>query len=67
MGGLFYCWRMLSYISHFTGGSAGDPNMCEPDFGKIASCMADGRDHVPCCQAAAVPEVCQVKRNMILE
>jgi hypothetical protein len=46
-------------VTNILGGSAGNPTECESDFPAIASCMADGRDHVPCCQAAGIPEVCQ--------
>ena len=46
-------------LTKILGGRAGNPNACESDFPQIASCMADGRDHVPCCVAAGIPEVCQ--------
>ncbi len=41
-------------------GRAGEnPSECEDDFKRIVRCMADGRNHVPCCEAANVPAVCQ--------
>ena len=36
-----------------------NPAECEEDFGAIVRCMADGRNHVPCCQKANVPDLCQ--------
>ena len=46
-------------VTNILGGAAGNPTECEDDFPIIAECMADGRDHVPCCKAAGIPEVCQ--------
>ena len=35
------------------------PTECESDFPAIVECMAAGRNHVPCCEKALVPDVCQ--------
>lgn len=35
------------------------PTECEAHFPSIVSCMADGRNHVPCCEKAGIPDVCQ--------
>ncbi|ODM96583.1 Ig-like and fibronectin type-III domain-containing protein C25G4.10 [Orchesella cincta] len=40
-------------------GTTGEPNQCEDEFPKIVKCMADGRDHVPCCIREQVPDICQ--------
>ena len=34
------------------------PTECEADFPNIVNCMADGRDHLPCCLDQGIPEVC---------
>ena len=31
---------------------------CEDDLDKIYSCLADGRNHAPCCLDSGVPELC---------
>lgn len=36
-----------------------DPEACEKDFPSIVKCMADGRNHVPCCKKKQVPDLCQ--------
>ena len=39
--------------------SAGtSPTECEADFPQIVSCMADGRDHLPCCLGQGIPSAC---------
>ena len=38
--------------------SGTSPTQCEADFPNIVSCMADGRDHLPCCLSQGIPEVC---------
>jgi len=40
-----------------TGGTS--PTECEADFPRIVTCMADGRDHEPCCREAGVPDACR--------
>ena len=40
-------------IDNIMEGKAGqNPSACEPDFKKIVRCMADGRNHIPCCERA---------------
>lgn len=36
-----------------------EAEMCESDFPKIVKCMADGRNHAPCCEKAHIPDLCQ--------
>ncbi|XP_045488804.1 Ig-like and fibronectin type-III domain-containing protein 2 isoform X1 [Pieris rapae] len=40
-------------------GTGQDPETCQPDFPSIVKCMADGRNHVPCCIQEKVPDICQ--------
>ncbi|XP_012543960.1 Ig-like and fibronectin type-III domain-containing protein 1 isoform X2 [Bombyx mori] len=40
-------------------GTGQDPETCQPDFPAIVKCMADGRNHVPCCVQEHVPDICQ--------
>lgn len=48
-------------IHNIIDGTAGvDPDVCESDFPRIVKCMADGRNHLPCCQRKKIPDVCQV-------
>lgn len=49
------------YISHkyYAGSTGQDPENCERDFPSIVKCMADGRNHVPCCIQERVPDICQ--------
>ena len=35
------------------------PSECEKDFPNIVDCMADGKNHVPCCDKAQIPDLCQ--------
>ena len=45
-------------IKNILEGSTGSsPSQCEADFPNIVSCMADGRDHMPCCLDQGIPEV----------
>ena len=47
-------------IKNILEGSTGiHPSKCDPHFKKIVKCMADGRNHVPCCERNQVPDVCQ--------
>ncbi|XP_065215789.1 Ig-like and fibronectin type-III domain-containing protein 1 isoform X2 [Planococcus citri] len=41
------------------GNTGQDPEQCEADFPAIVRCMADGRNHVPCCVQEGVPDICQ--------
>lgn len=36
---------------------------CEEDFPNIVTCMADGRDHLPCCIDQGIPQVPNVMIN----
>lgn len=48
-------------IHNILDGTAGiEPDACEADFPRIVRCMADGRNHQPCCQTKKIPDVCQV-------
>eukprot|EP00095_Tigriopus_kingsejongensis_P012676 maker-scaffold22_size673200-snap-gene-3.19 protein:Tk12676 transcript:maker-scaffold22_size673200-snap-gene-3.19-mRNA-1 annotation:"ig-like and fibronectin type-iii domain-containing protein" len=47
-------------IRNILEGKAGsNPAECEKDFPNIVLCMADGKNHAPCCQEAQVPDICQ--------
>lgn len=48
-------------IHNIIDGTAGvEPDVCETDFPSIVKCMADGRNHLPCCERKKIPDVCQV-------
>jgi hypothetical protein len=47
-------------IKNILEGTTGiHPTKCDPFFANIVSCMADGKNHVPCCERNNVPDVCQ--------
>lgn len=46
-------------VLSFLGSTGQDPENCETDFPAIVRCMADGRNHVPCCIQERVPDICQ--------
>ena len=47
-------------ISNIMGGKTKvNPGNCEPSFPTIVSCLADDRDHEPCCLEAGVPPYCR--------
>ncbi|TRY80837.1 hypothetical protein TCAL_04329 [Tigriopus californicus] len=47
-------------IRNILEGKAGqNPAECEEEFPDIVMCMADGRNHVPCCEEARIPDICQ--------
>lgn len=51
-------------IHNIIDGTAGvEPDICESDFPRIVKCMADGRNHLPCCERKKIPDVCQVKET----
>lgn len=50
-----YC--VLHNIIDGTTGT--EPEACETDFPSIVQCMADGRNHVACCDSKKVPDLCQ--------
>lgn len=48
-------------VHNILDGTTGiDPESCEMDFPNIVKCMADGRNHMPCCEKRGVPDLCQV-------
>lgn len=47
-------------IHNILDGTTGiEPEACENDFPNIIKCMADGRNHMPCCQRKKIPDLCQ--------
>lgn len=53
--------RGFCNIHSIIDGTAGvEPDVCELDFPRIVKCMADGRNHLPCCERKKIPDVCQV-------
>ncbi|KDR18237.1 Ig-like and fibronectin type-III domain-containing protein 1 [Zootermopsis nevadensis] len=53
------CFGFCNIQSILEGNTGQDPENCEKDFPAIVRCMADGRNHVPCCIQEAVPDICQ--------
>ena len=53
------CRGFCSVDSVLAGDVGSSPAACEAEFPAIVSCMADGRDHQPCCAAAGVPPACR--------
>ncbi|CAG9815870.1 unnamed protein product [Phaedon cochleariae] len=56
---LGFCNIQSILEDYFSGTTGQDPEQCEPDFPAIVHCMADGRNHVPCCIQERVPDICQ--------
>lgn len=49
-------------VHNILDGTTGiEPELCETDFPNIVKCMADGRNHLPCCKRKSIPDLCQVK------
>ncbi|XP_058985320.1 Ig-like and fibronectin type-III domain-containing protein 2 [Musca domestica] len=47
-------------VHNILDGTTGiEPEACEKDFPRIVRCMADGRNHVPCCVEKQIPDLCQ--------
>jgi hypothetical protein len=47
-------------IHNILDGTTGvEPEACENDFPNIIKCMADGRNHMPCCEQKKIPDLCQ--------
>jgi DB module/Fibronectin type III domain len=47
-------------IHNIMDGTTGvEPEACENDFPNIIKCMADGRNHMPCCEKKKIPDLCQ--------
>nr|XP_022900341.1 Ig-like and fibronectin type-III domain-containing protein 2 [Onthophagus taurus] len=53
------CLGFCNIQSILEGSTGQDPEHCEIDFPSIVKCMADGRNHVPCCIQERVPDICQ--------
>ncbi|KAI4456941.1 titin [Holotrichia oblita] len=53
------CLGFCNIQSILEGSTGQDPEHCENDFPSIVKCMADGRNHVPCCVQERVPDICQ--------
>ncbi|XP_055857089.1 Ig-like and fibronectin type-III domain-containing protein 2 [Episyrphus balteatus] len=47
-------------VHNIIDGTTGvEPEVCEKDFPVIVKCMADGRNHIPCCEQKGIPDICQ--------
>lgn len=47
-------------IHNILDGTTGvEPEACETEFPSIIKCMADGRNHMPCCEKKKIPDLCQ--------
>ena len=53
------CLGFCNVKNILEGNIGSHPSNCEDDFTAIVECMAAGRNHVPCCEQAQVPDVCQ--------
>ncbi|KAK4873942.1 hypothetical protein RN001_013302 [Aquatica leii] len=53
------CIGFCNIHSILEGNTGQDPENCEVDFPSIVRCMADGRNHVPCCVQERIPDICQ--------
>ncbi|XP_039279825.1 Ig-like and fibronectin type-III domain-containing protein 2 [Nilaparvata lugens] len=53
------CLGFCNIQSILDGNTGQDPEHCEADFPAIVRCMADMRNHVPCCIDEGVPDICQ--------
>ncbi|XP_037084356.1 Ig-like and fibronectin type-III domain-containing protein 1 [Pollicipes pollicipes] len=51
------CLGLCSLTGLSQGGQVGDAD-CDSEFQNIVECMADGRNHLPCCQEQGVPPMC---------
>lgn len=58
------CMGFCSIQNIIDGNTGIEPEACEVDFPNIVNCMADGRNHVPCCEKAGIPDICQVSHNL---
>ena len=64
---------LLSFISRcvddfcdplrMSSASVTDLMICAPWDTQIFSCLADGRDHTPCCSRKSIPPICQVQNS----
>lgn len=53
------CLGFCSIKNILEGTTGVHPSKCDPFFRDIVKCMADGRNHVPCCERNQVPDICQ--------
>lgn len=53
------CKGFCSVHNIIDGSTGVEPEACEKDFPSIVKCMADGRNHVPCCERKKIPDICQ--------
>ena len=52
--------RGLCSIGHILNGTTGvAPELCDAEMGAIVACMADRKDHRPCCREARIPPFCR--------
>ena len=52
--------RGLCSIGHILNGTTGvSPELCDAEMGVIVACMADRKDHRPCCREARIPPYCR--------
>lgn len=60
------CKGFCSIHNIIDGATGVEPEACEADFPNIVKCMADGRNHVPCCERKKIPDICQVSIMFLL-
>lgn len=53
------CWGFCAIHNILEGSTGVEPEACERYFPSIVQCMADYRNHVPCCERERVPDICQ--------
>lgn len=53
------CLGFCSIHNILEGETGIEPEACETHFPYIVKCMADMRNHVPCCEKERVPDICQ--------
>ena len=53
------CLGFCSIHNILDGTTGIEPEACENDFANIIRCMADGRNHMPCCEKKKIPDLCQ--------
>ncbi len=54
------CMGFCTIHNILDGTTGTEPESCETDFPNIVKCMADGRNHLPCCERKKIPDLCQV-------
>ena len=53
------CLGFCSITNIMAGKTKVSPGNCEPSFPTIVSCLADDKDHLPCCLEQGVPPYCR--------